>query len=153
MSNVRFNYFKLSNAVEEAQKNAMLLNEYHEIYELQRKRLEKALEEIAEEREMWIITAYNIALKITEENKLVTAKRLNLSEKSWSKLAKHFSLFIGDYDTKDLVRIQNLMNSWKNSIDEIRENIIINENDTLNNLRLIKADIDKLKSLIVPVIM
>jgi hypothetical protein len=139
--------------VEEAQKNAMLLNEYHEIYELQRKRLEKALEEIAEEREMWIITAYNIALKITEENKLVTAKRLNLSEKSWSKLAKHFSLFIGDYDTKDLVRIQNLMNSWKNSIDEIRENIIINENDTLNNLRLIKADIDKLKSLIVPVIM
>ncbi len=131
----------------------MLLNEYHEIYELQRKRLEKALEEIAEEREMWIITAYNIALKITEENKLVTAKRLNLSEKSWSKLAKHFSLFIGDYDTKDLVRIQNLMNSWKNSIDEIRENIISNENDTLNNLRLIKADIDKLKSLIVPVIM
>ena len=131
----------------------MLLNEYHEIYELQRKRLEKALEEIAEEREMWIKTAYNIALKITEENKLVTAKRLNLSEKSWSKLAKHFSLFIGDYDTKDLVKIQNIMNSWKNSIDEIRENIISNENDTLNNLRLIKTDIDKLKSLIVPIIM
>ena len=143
----------MSNAVEEAQKNAMLLNEYHEIYELQRKRLEKALEEIAEEREMWIKTAYNIALKITEENKLVTAKRLNLSEKSWSKLAKHFSLFIGDYDTKDLVKIQNIMNSWKNSIDEIRENIISNENDTLNNLRLIKTDIDKLKSLIVPIIM
>ena len=139
--------------MEEAQKNAMLLNEYHEIYELQRKRLEKALEEIAEEREMWIKTAYNIALKITEENKLVTAKRLNLSEKSWSKLAKHFSLFIGDYDTKDLVKIQNIMNSWKNSIDEIRENIISNENDTLNNLRLIKTDIDKLKSLIVPIIM
>ena len=50
-------------------------------------------------------------------------------------------------------KIQNIMNSWKNSIDEIRENIISNENDTLNNLRLIKTDIDKLKSLIVPIIM
>jgi len=108
--------------VEEAQKNAMLLNEYHEIYELQRKRLEKALEEIAEEREMWIITAYNIALKITEENKLVTAKRLNLSEKSWSKLAKHFSLFIGDYDTKDLVNQYVVKESEKLNSDLVTFN-------------------------------
>lgn len=139
--------------MEEAQQNAMLLNEYHEIYELQRKRLEKALEEIADERELWIQSAYNIALKITEENKLVTAKRVNLSEKSWSKLAKHFALFICDHDTKDLVRIQKLTDTWKNSMDEIRDNIAKNERDSVDSLALIKGDIERLRGLIVPVIM
>lgn len=139
--------------MEDAQKNAMLLKEYHEIYELQRKRLEKALEEIADERELWIKSAYNIALKITEENKLETAKRVNLSEKSWSKLAKHFALYICDQDTQDLVRIQKLTDTWKNSMDDIRENISKNEKDSVANLSLIREDVDKLRGLIVPVIM
>ena len=50
--------------MKEAQNNASLLNEYHEIYELQRKRLEKSIEAITDERELWIQTAYSIALKV-----------------------------------------------------------------------------------------
>jgi hypothetical protein len=50
--------------VNEAQKNASLLNEYHEIYELQRTRLEKTIDTLTDERELWIQTAYSIALKV-----------------------------------------------------------------------------------------
>ena len=48
----------------EAQKNASLLQEYHGLYELQRKRLEKNIESLVDEREMWIKAAYSVALKV-----------------------------------------------------------------------------------------
>ncbi len=55
---------QLNNAVLEAQKNASLLQEYHGLYELQRKRLEKNIESLVDEREMWIKAAYSVALKV-----------------------------------------------------------------------------------------
>ena len=55
---------QLQAAVEEAEKNASLINEYHELYELQRKRLEKQLGETADERELWSTTAYSLAVKV-----------------------------------------------------------------------------------------
>jgi hypothetical protein len=50
----------------DAQKNASLLNEYHSLYELQRKRLEKSIEMLIEEREVWTKTTYKIALKVSK---------------------------------------------------------------------------------------
>lgn len=48
----------------EAQKNASMLSEYHAIYELQRKRLEKSIETLTDERELWIKASYSVALKV-----------------------------------------------------------------------------------------
>lgn len=56
---------QLQAAVEEAEKNASLINEYHELYELQRKRLEKQLGETGDERELWSTTAYSLAVKVS----------------------------------------------------------------------------------------
>ena len=61
---MKFFYYQLAKALSESQKNASLLTEYHELYELQRKRLEKLVETLTEEREVWSNAAYSIAMKV-----------------------------------------------------------------------------------------
>lgn len=55
---------QLRSALSEAQKNAALLAEYHDLYELQRKRLERQVFALTEEREIWSTAAYSLALKV-----------------------------------------------------------------------------------------
>ena len=52
-------------ALSESQKNAGLLEEYHDLYELQRTRLEKQSIMLTEEREVWGTAAYSLALKVS----------------------------------------------------------------------------------------
>ncbi len=47
----------------EAQKNSDLLSEYHDLYELQRQRLENRISVLTEEREIWSSAAYSLAMK------------------------------------------------------------------------------------------
>ena len=51
-------------ALAEAQNNSGLLEEYHDLYELQRGRLERHSMMLAEEREVWSTAAYSLALKV-----------------------------------------------------------------------------------------
>lgn len=62
--NLKSIHFQLKTALSEAQKNASLLAEYHDLYELQRKRLETSVHLLTEERELWSNAAYSLALKV-----------------------------------------------------------------------------------------
>ena len=61
-----FSSVQLKSALKESRKNANLLSEYHELYELQRKRLERTVDVLASEKEIWSAAAYNLALKVGE---------------------------------------------------------------------------------------
>ena len=54
------------------------------------------------ERDVWQQVAYDLTLKVAEEANLQTIKRLQLSEKSWSKLAGHFAIVLSDKDTQQV---------------------------------------------------
>jgi len=136
----------LENALAEAQKNSSLLSEYHELYELQRKRLEKHVENLIEERELWTTAAYSIAMKVAEENKLNSSKRLNLAEKSWYKLARHFTIFLSDKDTKIGSSIQVLVANWRNLINGYRTNLEIKEEETRKHFLRIQAGLQNIKN-------
>ena len=56
-----------------------------------------------EEKDLWQQACYALAIKVAEECRLQTLQRLQLSEKSWVKLAEHFAIFLSDRDT-DQVR-------------------------------------------------
>lgn len=96
---------------------------------------------------MWIKTSYGIGVKVCEENRLNTCKRLNLAEKSWFKLAKHFALMLTDRDTKDLIAIQKMTEEWKLTIEEIRKEIEDKEKVFLKGLDDCKNDLNKLRDL------
>ena len=58
---------QLKSALAESQKNAGLLTEYHDLYELQRRRMEKQVSQLAGEKELWSTAAYSLALKVCQK--------------------------------------------------------------------------------------
>lgn len=49
----------------ESQKNASLLGEYHDLYELQRQRLEKLVATLSAEKELWSTATYSLSIKVS----------------------------------------------------------------------------------------
>nr|KAG5700478.1 hypothetical protein BaRGS_013965 [Batillaria attramentaria] len=133
----------LRQALAEAQKNAALLSEYHDLYELQRRRLERQVFVLSEEREIWSTAAYCLALKVTQENKLITAKRLHVSEKGWAKLANHFTILLSDKDTDLLTKIQGHVETWRDLIEDFNIALRQREEDMKESLKTLKVAVQK----------
>ncbi|XP_033732804.1 axonemal dynein light chain domain-containing protein 1-like isoform X2 [Pecten maximus] len=133
----------LRTALMEAQKNASLLAEYHDLYELQRKRLEGQVFMLTEERELWSQAAYSLALKVTEEANLVTAKRLHVSEKSWAKLATHFTILLSDKDTELLARLQGHVEKWRDLVEDFNMVLIAREDEMRTNISGLRSGIER----------
>ena len=99
-----------------------LLAEYHELYELQRKRLEEQVGKppslphtftpsppshphtgsLTLEKEVWQQAAYGLAYRVSDAYSLQTIHRLQLGERAWSKLAGHFAVLLSDRDTQQV---------------------------------------------------
>ena len=79
-----------------------LLAEYHALYELQRKRLEDQVSNLTFERDLWQQASYDLAQRVADECNLQTLQRIQLSEKSWCKLAGHFAVLLSDKDTQQV---------------------------------------------------
>ncbi len=79
-----------------------MLNEYHELYELQRRRLEDQVTYLSQEQELWEKAAYDLSLRVAEQYSIQTVQRLQLSEKAWSKLASHFVILLSSKDTEEV---------------------------------------------------
>ncbi|CAF3964124.1 unnamed protein product [Rotaria sp. Silwood2] len=137
----------LQTALTESQKNASLLTEYHELYDLQRKRLEKQINVIASEKELWRGAAHTIALKVIVEHKLATSKRLSLAEQTWYTLASHFSIYLMDKDTIELTDVQKAANLWREIIETFDREQEQREFETIKNLNRLSKSIETLRDL------
>ncbi|XP_071115667.1 axonemal dynein light chain domain-containing protein 1-like [Haliotis cracherodii] len=132
----------LKTALGDAQKNASLLAEYHDLYELQRRRLERQVFMLSDERELWSTAAYSLALKVTEECRLTTAKRMHVSEKAWAKLANHFTVLLSDKDTEQLTEIQGHVEVWRDQIEDFNIALKQREEEMREHLRGIRAGVE-----------
>ncbi|NWY05528.1 AXDN1 protein, partial [Nothoprocta ornata] len=97
---------ELTEAVREAEMNANLVEEYRELYELQRTRLEEQILLLSQERDIWSSAAYDLALKVIDRNQLILARKLYVSEKTLFKVLKHFIVLLASQDTRDLADLQ-----------------------------------------------
>nr|XP_025733934.1 axonemal dynein light chain domain-containing protein 1 isoform X3 [Callorhinus ursinus] len=84
----------LAQALLDAEKNARIVEEYHDLYTLQRGRMESDIKQLMAERDLWSSATYELALKVIEKNGVILAKRLYLNEKGWNKYAKHFIILL-----------------------------------------------------------
>ena len=57
---------------------------------------------MVEEKDLWQQACYSLALKVARQCHLQTLQRLQLSEKSWVKLAEHFAILLSDRDTEQV---------------------------------------------------
>jgi len=126
-------------ALTEAAKNSSVLNEYHQLYELQRVRLEKQIKSLVFERDIWNSTAYSLAIKLIEENDLTIARRLYVSERAWSKMANHFTVFLTERDSSDLKDLQVEVENWRDLTVKFNKKV----EEIYHKMRLKAADIEE----------
>lgn len=133
----------LAQALLEAEKNARLVEEYHDLYTLQRGRMENDIKQLMEERDIWSSATYELALKVIERNRVVLAKRLYLNEKAWNKYTKHFIILLSTKDTADLAVLQKLTQKWRNSMDKFKNEVERIEEFTKETSQIIKDGLIK----------
>nr|XP_028588215.1 axonemal dynein light chain domain-containing protein 1 isoform X6 [Podarcis muralis] len=96
-----------------------LLDEYRELYELQRRRLEAQIHQLTQEKELWSNATYELALKVIEKNKLILARRMYDSEKAWVKGMRHFIMMLASQDATDLSTLQELTQEFRERLSQI----------------------------------
>ncbi|XP_044904620.1 axonemal dynein light chain domain-containing protein 1 isoform X3 [Felis catus] len=133
----------LAQALLDAEKNAKIVEEYHDLYTLQRGRMECDIKQLMSERDVWSSATYELALKVIERNRVVLAKRLYLNEKGWNKYAKHFIILLSAKDTADLALLQKLTQKWRNLMNKFKNEVEQNEESIRERLQIVKDGLTK----------
>ncbi|XP_037681186.1 axonemal dynein light chain domain-containing protein 1 [Choloepus didactylus] len=133
----------LAQALLDAEKNAKIVEEYHDLHILQRGRMESDIRQLMAERDIWSSATYDLALKVIERNKVILAKRLYLNEKGWNKYTKHFIILLSTKDTADLALLQKLTQKWRNSMNMFKQEVEQSEENTREKLQTVKDGLIK----------
>ncbi|XP_058615457.1 axonemal dynein light chain domain-containing protein 1 isoform X4 [Onychostoma macrolepis] len=134
---------ELAKALEESQRNANIVAEYHELYELQRRRLEGQMSQLYEERDLWKKATYGLAVKIIKINKLHLVRRLHISEQTWAKTTDHFTVLLTEKDFEDVSHIMELTDQWKDKLTNFMENLREAESKQCKTIESVRANIVK----------
>ncbi|XP_051714207.2 axonemal dynein light chain domain-containing protein 1 isoform X1 [Oryctolagus cuniculus] len=133
----------LAQALLDAEKNARIVEEYHDLYTLQRGRMETDIKQLMAERDNWSSATYELALKVIERNRIILAKRLYLNEKGWNKYTKHFIILLSTKDTADLALLQKLTQKWRNLMNKFKQEVEQTEECTSEKLQIVKDGVVK----------
>ncbi|XP_067271945.1 axonemal dynein light chain domain-containing protein 1 [Pseudorasbora parva] len=134
---------ELAKTMEESQHNANTVAEYHDLYELQRKRLEGQMAQLYDESDLWRKATYSLAVKIVKINKLHLVRRLNISEQTWAKTADRFVGFLTTKDSEDVFHIRELTSRWKDKLTDFMKNLRKAESNQLKTIKSINAYVVK----------
>ncbi|KAJ3599718.1 hypothetical protein NHX12_033674 [Muraenolepis orangiensis] len=113
----------LAQALDQATKNADLLQEYHELYELQRRRLQSQMDMLAGERDLWKTDTFRLAAKVISLGKLQLFHRLHVSADSWCNTAQQYATFISTKDTEEMNVVVQLSSSWTEQLTGFMERL------------------------------
>ncbi|XP_066222130.1 axonemal dynein light chain domain-containing protein 1 [Saccopteryx leptura] len=133
----------LAQALLDAEKNAKIIEEYHDLYTLQRGRMENDIKKLMAERDIWSSATYELSLKVIERNGVILAKRLYINEKGWSKYAKHFIILLSTKDTSDLALLKKLTQKWRDLVTKLKKEIEENEESSREKLQIVKDGLTK----------
>ncbi|EDM09487.1 rCG46219 [Rattus norvegicus] len=133
----------LAEALLEAEKNAKIVEDYHDLYTMQRGRMESDIKLLMTERDIWSSATYELALKVIERNRVIMAKKLYLSEKGWNKYAKHFIIMLSTKDTGDLAMVEKLTEKWKKLVNKFKHDVERTEESTKEKSQTVKDGLIK----------
>uniref|UniRef100_A0A8C5K169 Axonemal dynein light chain domain containing 1 n=1 Tax=Jaculus jaculus TaxID=51337 RepID=A0A8C5K169_JACJA len=139
--------YNFKNVIEELTRELFkFLEEYHDLYTLQRKRMENDIKQLMTERDIWSSATYELALKVIERNRVILAERLYLNEKGWSKLATHFIIMLSTKDTSDHAQLEKLTEKWRNLVTAFKKEVEDTEESTKEKSQIVKDGIIKWQS-------
>ncbi|XP_046906285.1 axonemal dynein light chain domain-containing protein 1 [Hypomesus transpacificus] len=132
---------QLAKALEQSQKNSDMVGEYHNLYEMQRHRLESQVDRLTDEKDLWSKVTYNLALKVIKVNNLHLANKLHVSEQTWTKTAEHFTVFLMSKDSEDMNHIIQLTEQWKELMTGFVQRLSEAEFRQCEKIQEVQADI------------
>ncbi|XP_065647540.1 axonemal dynein light chain domain-containing protein 1 isoform X3 [Hydra vulgaris] len=103
---------ELDEVLKDSQADASRLLDYHELYELQRHRMENQLSKLIDERNLWTETAFMLSLKVIEKHKMMTLHRLHLFEELWHNIISQAVKTLLQKDEQQMELIKNNVNDW-----------------------------------------
>ncbi|XP_078114779.1 axonemal dynein light chain domain-containing protein 1 [Sander vitreus] len=141
-------HLQLAGALEQIHTNSesvprSVVQVYHELYELQRGRLEAQLLQMTEEKDCWSQLTFCLALKVISVKKLQLISRLHIIEQSWFKTAEHCSLYLTLKDTEDLNIIVELSDYWKEQLTAFMSQLKKTEHAQCEQISAIQQGIAK----------
>ncbi|CAN0223039.1 unnamed protein product [Bubo scandiacus] len=134
---------ELAADMQEAKVNANLLEEYQQLYELQRRRLEEQVLLLAQERDVCSSAAYDLALKIIDRDQLTLVRRLHVSEKTLTNVLKHFIVLLASKDTGDLADLQEETEQFRERLGHIGAEIERSEESSRGKLQIVCSSLNK----------
>ncbi|NWQ76352.1 AXDN1 protein, partial [Columbina picui] len=134
---------ELAVAMEEAEESANLLEEYRELYELQRRRLEQQILLLAQERDIWISAACDLAMKIIDRNQFTLVRRLHVSGRTLTNILKHFMVLLASKDTGDLADLQEETEQFRERLVRIEAEMEFSEESSQGKLQITCSSLNK----------
>ncbi|KGL99582.1 Axonemal dynein light chain domain-containing protein 1, partial [Charadrius vociferus] len=134
---------ELAAAMQETEANVNLLEEYRELYELQRRRLEEQILLLAQERDIWSSAVYDLALKIIDRNQLTLVRRLHVSGKTLTSALKHFIVLLASKDTGDLADLQEETEQFRERLSCVGAEIERSEESSRGKLQIVCSSLNK----------
>ncbi|XP_048799760.1 axonemal dynein light chain domain-containing protein 1 isoform X4 [Lagopus muta] len=122
---------------------SILLEQYRELYELQRRRLEDQVLVVAQERDIWSSAACNLALMIIERNQLTLIRRLHISGKALTKVLKHFIVLLASKDLRDLADLQEETEQFKGILGHVGAETEHLEESSKEKLQIVLRNLNK----------
>ncbi|XP_035031600.2 axonemal dynein light chain domain-containing protein 1 [Hippoglossus stenolepis] len=140
---VEFTHRQLAEELDQSHTNSGVVQGYHELYELQRGRLEAQMLQTTEERDSWSQLTFRFALKVISVKKLELVRRLHVHEQSWFKTAEHCILYLTSKDTEDMNIIMELSDNWKEQLMAFVSQMKKSEHAQFEEMNAIQQDITK----------
>ncbi|XP_070688333.1 axonemal dynein light chain domain-containing protein 1 [Pempheris klunzingeri] len=134
---------QLAAALDQTNTNTDVVQGYHELYELQRGRLEAQLLQMTEERDYWSQFTLCLALKVISVKKLQLISQLHIIQQSWNKTAEHCNLYLTSKDTEDLNSIMEVSDHWKEQLTAFMSQLKMAEHAQCEQLSAIQQGIAK----------
>ncbi|NXV43799.1 AXDN1 protein, partial [Uria aalge] len=134
---------ELAAATREAKVNVSFLEEYRELYELQRGRLEEQILLVAQERDVWSSAAYDLALKIIDRNQLTLVRKLHVSGNTLINVLKHFIVLLASKDTGDLADLQEETEQFRERLGHTGAEIERSEASSQGKLQTVCSSLNK----------
>nr|XP_019954094.1 PREDICTED: axonemal dynein light chain domain-containing protein 1 isoform X2 [Paralichthys olivaceus] len=140
---VEFTHRQLAEELDQSHTNSGVVQGYHELYELQRGRLEAQLLQMTEERDSWSQLTLCFALKMISVKKLEVVSRLHVHEQSWFKTAEHCILYITSKDTEDMNIIMELSDNWTEQLMAFMSQMKKSQHAQFEEINAIEQDVNK----------
>ncbi|KAM9002141.1 axonemal dynein light chain domain-containing protein 1 isoform 2-T2 [Sarcophilus harrisii] len=135
-------------ALHNAEKNARIVEQYHDLYTSQRIRMETDIKQLTSERDLWNTASYDLALKVINKNNLTLARRLYLNEKAWNKYVTHFIVMLASQDAKDLSQLQKATHQWRSIFRNLKYEVEQNEDYIRGRVNFMENLLTKLQTVL-----